>query len=279
MSIPSEPALTPRRNKGNGEAKFMIVALLIILLGGGSLFVLNKFANVAPEATPLTASAKPIDAAKIDELFNASRHQKGDVSGADLTIVEFADFECPSCRRAYNNTMKTWDTKLPSHRMAFYHFPLEQMHPRAIPAAEASEAAAKQGKFWEMYAQLFDAKYDDSRYDPKGKGLEDASIVAAAKSAGLDMTRFATDYKATAPLKELIDADQKKGIDNAVDSTPTFMIHDKAGNVVVLAGDGNLNRLLPDLKNGILGDDKIAPLVNPQGQPITYYIGGKKESR
>ncbi|MBC8142224.1 MAG: DsbA family protein [Armatimonadetes bacterium] len=272
MSIPSD-TLTPRRKQNNGDTKFMIIALLVILLGGGSLFFLNRL-TTPPDPTsadiPSPDPATPaITAEKVDELFTKARHQKGAIAGADLTIVEFADFECPSCRIAYDQTLKTWDAKLPSHRMAFYQFPLP-MHPRAVPAVVASEAAAKQGKFWEIYAVLF---------DKDSEGLDDAKIVAAAKKAGLDMTRFDADIKNGAPFKALTDADTKAGAANGVDSTPTFFFRDKSGSVAVLSGSINLGRLLPDLKDGVIGNDAIKPADPARGQPFTVYINGKKESR
>ncbi len=269
MSIPSD-TLTPRRKQNSGDTKFMIIALLIILLGGGSLFLLNRLTTpTAPVTDTPPVAPVEITAAKVEELFTKSRHQKGAVSGADLTVIEFADFECPSCRTAYQKTLKTWDALLPTYRIGFYNFPLP-MHPRAVPVAVAAEAADKQGKFWQMYDELFDTGSD---------GLEDAKIAAAAQKVGLDKTRFDADRKTDAPLKTLIEADTKAGTENGVDSTPTFLIRDKAGNVAVVTGALNLGRLVPDLKNGVIGDDKIAS-HNPQtGQPFTVYINGKRESR
>lgn len=243
----------------------MVVALLIIMLGGITLFALSKATTAPPPVAPV---AKAITAAKIDEMFAKSRHQKGDMSAA-LTLVEFADFECPSCRTAYNNTLKTELKTLPSYRIGFFNYPIPQ-HQRAVPAALAAEAAAKQGKFWEMYAELFDKKSD---------GLDEKAIAAAAQRIGLDLPRFAADRKDDKPLKALINSDVSHAADNQVDATPTFFIHDKAGNAAVLAGASNFARIFPDLKNGVIGDDTIAPPDPEKGTVITVYIGGKRESR
>lgn len=269
---PKTPAVAPRRKTGmSGETKFMIAALAIIALGGGSLFAINRITN--PPVPPIENPVGPVEeltAQKIDELFGKARHQKG---GADatLTFVEFADFECPSCRRAYSSFIVKMEKSLPSHRLGFMHLPLP-MHTRAVPAAVAAEAAAKQGKFWEMYGLLF---------DEKSEGLTDATITAAATTLGLDMTRFAADQKDAKPIRDLIDADTRVATENRVDSTPTFFVHDKAGNTAVLSGAGNLDRLYPDLKDGVIGNDNITPLpADANGSaPITMYLGGKRVER
>ncbi len=272
MSLTDSPSPTsPKRNSGmTGETKFMIAALLVIALGGGSLFALNAMNGTPPGTTP-EASPTPlptVSAKDVDDLFATARHQKGDTNSA-FTFVEFADFQCPSCRRAYSDTISKMEKTLPAFRLGFVNLPLP-MHERAIPAALAAEAAAKQGKFWEMYALLFDKKYED---------LTDSELSSAAKVAGLDMQRFTTDVQSKAALQALVDADMKVASNKKVDSTPTFFIHDKAGNTATLAGAANLGRLYPDLKDGVLGNDKIEPLSTPDGVPITLFIAGKREER
>ncbi|MBC8134923.1 MAG: thioredoxin domain-containing protein [Fibrella sp.] len=267
---PETPSVPTRRKSGmTGETKFMIAALLVIALGGGAMFALNQMTNPPPVADAPPAPAVPVTAKLVDDLFAKARHQKGEVN-ATLTFVEFADFECPSCRTAYKDSIAKMEKAIPSFRLGFMHLPLP-MHERAIPAAVAAEAAAKQGKFWEMYAVLFDAK---------SEGLNEKELVAAATSLGLDMPRFAADRKNEKPFRDMIDADMKVATENRVDSTPTFFIHDKAGNTATLSGAGNLSRLFPDLKDGVLGNDKIDPLPEPgNGVPITMYLNGKREER
>src|ERR1700721_2177662 len=74
---------------------------------------------------------------------------------ARVTIVEYGDFECPSCKVAAA-TPKLLLERFPNRiRFIFRHFPLQEAHPHALLAAEASEAAAAQGKFWPMHDLLF----------------------------------------------------------------------------------------------------------------------------
>ncbi len=267
--LADQPTLAdgPARKSGvSGETRFMIIALLIILLGGGAMFGLNKLGGAPPTPPPPVVPAM-VTAAEVDALFAKARHRKGSITPT-LTVVEFADFQCPSCRRAYKDSIVGWDKTLPAFRVGFVHLPLP-MHERAVPAAIASEAAAKQGKFWEMYAQLFDKKNED---------LTEKQLVAAASAAGLDAARFAVDRKNEKSLRKLVDGDLGVATDQKVDATPTFYIHDKAGNVAVLAGAGNLDRLMPDLKDGVIGNDPIvAPSSGSGGAPITLYINGKRE--
>lgn len=267
---PKTPDTAPRRKPGmSGETKFMIAALLIIALGGSTLLALNNMTKLPPPpGEPPAAPQVPITVQMVDDLFAKARHQKGD-PGATLTFVEFADFECPSCRRAYADSIVKMEKSIPAYRLGFLHLPLP-MHERAVPAAISAEAAGKQGKFWEMYAQLFDAK---------SEGLNEKEITDAGTVVGLDMTKFAADRKDEKPLRDLINADMKVAEDNHVDSTPTFFVHDKSGNTMTLSGAGNLDRAFPDLKDGILGNDKIKPLPDPTGQPITYYINGQKVAK
>ncbi len=130
-----------------------------VVLGAGLLFFLGRLGD--PPARPAQARTP---AATFDALLKDASHVKGSPD-APLTIIEFADFECPSCRRAYGSVASRFGKTIPA-RFVFRHLPLE-MHPTAFPAAVAAEAAARQHKFWEMYDALF---------DPKAPPLDDAYL-------------------------------------------------------------------------------------------------------
>ena len=84
----------------------------------------------------------------------ATDHLEGSLH-ARVTLVEYGDFECPSCKVAVT-TPKLLLERFPNKvRFIFRHFPLQEAHPHALMAAEASEAAAAQGKFWQMHDVLF----------------------------------------------------------------------------------------------------------------------------
>jgi protein-disulfide isomerase len=204
--------------KSSGEAKLLIILGLIVLLGGGTLVAMNGMQN-PPTAAPTAPPSPPpfnMTAETFDKLLAASKHIKGDAK-APITIIEFADFECPSCRRAYNNTLKEL-LKTKPIRFAFHHYPLPN-HQNAMPAALAMESAAKQGKAWEMYDQLFEGEMVE---------LSPDYIKTLAKNVKLDMDQFDKDM-ANSQTAAPVQADKILADEYKVDMTPTFFIRDKEG--------------------------------------------------
>ena len=207
-----------------GETKLLLIMGAFVLLGGGTLVGLNMASNGAIKS-PLLPTPPPTPAPvdwtpdKFDEITKNARHVRGDAN-APLTIVEFADFECPSCRRAYNSTISKWEKENRPVRFVFHHYPFPQMHPRALPAALAAEAAGKQGKFWPMYDALFTGEETQ---------LTDDYILKSAQKIGLDAAQFQKDWRNETELKPLVTADQDLGNKFGVHSTPTFIVRDKTG--------------------------------------------------
>ena len=97
-------------------------------------------------------------------------------AAAPVTVLEYGDYECPFCRGAYRDVHRMLDLYPGSIRFVFRNFPIQQLHPHAEQAAEAAEAAAAQGKFWEMYELLL---------RPSSR-LDFDSLVALALDLGLD---------------------------------------------------------------------------------------------
>ena len=105
------------------------------------------------------------------------------VRGADrpiVTIVEYGDFECPKCRQAEPAVQQLLVHHPTTIRLVFRHYPIESAHPNALLAAEATEAAGADGKFWEMHDLLL----------ADGARVRRASLEAYAERLGLDMPRF-----------------------------------------------------------------------------------------
>jgi protein-disulfide isomerase len=133
---------------------------------------------------------------------------------APVTLVEYGDFECPSCGAAYpivEAVRKKMGARL---RFVFRHFPLTQMHPHAMHAAEAAEAAGAQGKFWQMHGMLFEHQ----------RALEDADLVGYAKALHLDAERFTSELASGSHAKRIRDS-IRSGIRSGVNGTPTFFIN------------------------------------------------------
>jgi protein-disulfide isomerase len=127
---------------------------------------------------------------------------------APLAFV-YADFECPYCAAEAG---KLAGARL---RVVFRHFPVRTSHPRAWPAAAAAEAAALQGRFWEMHDLLF---ADQGR-------LEDPHLWARAERLGLDVGRFDADRRSPA-VEARVRRDFESGVRAGIVTTPTLIVGD-----------------------------------------------------
>jgi len=125
--------------------------------------------------------------------------------GAPL-VIEYADFECPYCAALSSKL-----AEVPVRRV-FRHFPVRSSHPRAWPAACAAEAAALQGRFWEMHDLLF---ADQGR-------LEDPHLWERAGRLGLDLARFDCDRRSQEVLSR-VRRDFESGVRAGVVTTPTLL--------------------------------------------------------
>ena len=133
---------------------------------------------------------------------------------APVTLVEYGDFECPACGAAYPNVEAVRQKMGARLRFVFRHFPLTQMHPHALHAAEAAEAAGAQDRFWQMHGTLFE--HQDA--------LEDEDLAGYAKAVHLDVKRFTSELASEAHVKR-IRADIGSGVRSGVNGTPTFFIN------------------------------------------------------
>lgn len=136
---------------------------------------------------------------------------------AQVTIVEFSDFQCPYCGRAAPILQQVLDEFEGRVRLVFKHYPLSSAHPRAMPAARAAIAAGNQGKFWEMHDLLFEHQ----------RQLEDDDLESYAEQLGLNMDRFRADM-ASAATQRRIEQDRAEGKRVGVEGTPTFFVNGRA---------------------------------------------------
>jgi len=151
----------------------------------------------------------------------ATNHVTGQGSSG-VTLIEYGDFQCPACK-AFYPVVKEIKSKYASQIFVqFRHYPLEAIHPNARAAARASEAAHKQGKFWEMHDILYenqDAWKDSSDPLTYFKGY--------AQQVGVtDLTKFETDYR-SGEVNDIINADLKEGQKLSITATPTFVLDGK----------------------------------------------------
>jgi protein-disulfide isomerase len=144
---------------------------------------------------------------------SAHDHADGPAS-APVTLVEYGDFECSHCGQAYPIVKALQERLRGRLRFVFRNFPLTQSHPHALAAAEASEAAAAQGKFWEMHDTLFEHQ----------RRLDDRHLSTYAQTLGLDESRFAAEMTSHAHITRVEDQ-FNGGVDSGVHGTPTFFIN------------------------------------------------------
>jgi protein-disulfide isomerase len=148
-------------------------------------------------------------------------------SDAPITLVEYGDFECPYCGRAYPIVKEVQSRFADQLRFVFRNFPLSEIHPHAEHAAESAEAAGAQGAFWEMHDVLFENQH----------ALEDVHLAGYASSLGLDVERFVNEL-AEGFYTPIVRQHFLSGVRSGVNGTPTFFIngirHDDAWDLPTL---------------------------------------------
>jgi protein-disulfide isomerase len=150
--------------------------------------------------------------AAMEPLDDAVDHVRG--SSAGRLVVEYGDYECPYSRQAFRQIERVERRLGDGLRFAFRHFPLTDIHPHALAAAGAAEAAALQDRFWEMHGLLFQSQ----------QALEDDDLRRYAAELGLDGARFETDRTGAAVLGR-IRRDVESGLASGeVQGTPTLFI-------------------------------------------------------
>ena len=163
-------------------------------------------------ALPLSPAAMS-DSPRLVLPVGARDHARGPESAA-VTLVEYGDFECPHCGRAYHYIKEIEARFAGRLRFVFRHFPLTNIHPVAQAAAEASEWAASQGAFWPFH----DAVYEQQ------KKLSDAQLLGIAEGLTLDPASLSRALKAHTFFVR-VKEDFLSGIDSGVKGTPTFFIN------------------------------------------------------
>ncbi|MGY1643429.1 Na+/H+ antiporter NhaA [Geodermatophilus sp. SYSU D00703] len=236
----------------------VLAASVLAALLGWALF------RLADRRRPPGATGRPV---LLDPPVDPERdHVRGRVD-APLTLVEYGDFECPFCGRA-TGTVEELRARFGDRlRYVFRHVPLVDVHPRAELAAEAAEAAAAQGRFWEMHDRLF-AEQDR---------LSAPDLLEHAAAIGLDVQRFARDLGASRFARR-VEEDVESAEASGVGGTPTFFIGGRrhtgpydadtlAAELLAAAGEdpADVPRLVDDDLEGVDGlDGLVLPMLGPR---------------
>jgi protein-disulfide isomerase len=168
---------------------------------------------------------------------------------APVTLLEYGNFECIHCGRAYPVIKQVRKLLGDDLRFVFRHFPTVQTHPHSLRAAEAAEAAGAQEKFWQMHDELFTHQ----------SALEDRDLSRYARRIGLNLERFTSDMTRNSFLKEIETEYRRSLFDEHITGTPTIYLND-----IRYTGATDLESLLQAIK---LSDteDRIQLPENIQG--------------
>jgi protein-disulfide isomerase len=216
----------------NSSGRSTLIAALLISLSiiGGSFFVANSLDRATAQIELATEMLEdlPVAAAQAPNA-RANRPQRPDpgqqyqveigdapIRGnekASVTIVEWSDFQCPFCNRVSPTLAQIREEYGDQVRFVFKHMPLS-IHPQAAGAHAASEAAHRQGKFWEMHDLIFENQRD----------LQVATLERYASEIGLDMDQYRSDLEAK-EVVERINEDQRQAQKLGVTGTPSFFIN------------------------------------------------------
>jgi protein-disulfide isomerase len=202
--------------------KPLIVIILAVGVAAGAAVYLSRGTDSSTDSkTPLRADIK------------GGGHIRGPLEGgeAQLTLVEFGDYQCPSCG-AYHPFVKEILNRYPKQlRLEFHHYPLISLHPNAMAAAMAAEAAGEQGHFWEMHDALFEyqAQWSNS---PNAEAV----FIALANRIGLNANAFMQAMRSPA-LQQRILKDVERAQEAKVEAVPTFFINGEQQHIKLTMED------------------------------------------
>jgi len=204
--------------------------------GDACVVTTNRTVNMSEEIVRLKTTVTDQD------------HVAGPASAA-ITLVEYGNFECIQCGSAYRSLKQIRNMLADELRLVFRNFPMVQTHPRSLRAAEAAEAAAAQGRFWQMHDELFTHQ----------KALEDRDLIRYAKRVGLDIRRFTHDLAENIFLPKVQSAYEQSLFDEHVTGTPTIYL-----NEIRYTGASDVQSLLDAIKQSDPEDQIQLPEIAGQ---------------
>lgn len=221
---------TDRLGKRGGPSTNVILTIVVVLvatavIGGVLLFSGN---NNQGDNQAGNQGGDPAGV-PVEQLRAPDSHTLTENPDGEVTVVEFLDFQCPACAAYYMNLTKPVERDYDGEiTFVVRNFPLD-MHPLAMPAARAAEAAALQDRYQQMYHALYD-NYQSWALTPDGQELSDdeqrarAQFDRFAEQIGLDLDRFHRDM-ASQQVTDRINRDKAAGAQAGVQGTPTIFIN------------------------------------------------------
>lgn len=179
---------------------------------------IKTFAFIAFVAIAAAIVYANFAANKANEGVEVKQHIKGNPDAA-VMLTEYSDFQCPACGQFYPVVKELLETYPNDLALEYKHFPLISVHPFAVPAAKAAEAAGQQDKFFEMHDKLFENQQVWSRAaNPR------AFFTQYAEELGLDVDQFNRHYGASV-LKEKIEDEFAQARELGLTGTPSFFLN------------------------------------------------------
>ncbi|MFO0882151.1 MAG: thioredoxin domain-containing protein [Candidatus Saccharimonadales bacterium] len=186
------------------DKRFLVILAIVVLALGGIFFIGRNKSSDTGSNNNTTGTM--------------SNNVRGE-NAKKVNLTVYGDFQCPVCGQFFPIEKQVVDTYQKDIEFRFIHFPLESIHPNARAAARATEAAAKQGKFFEMHDLLY-------QNQSAWSSASDSFPIFASYAAqiGLNADTFKTDF-ASATINSTINADLKDGNSKGVTGTPTYYLN------------------------------------------------------
>ena len=188
----------------------IFIVIAVVTLGGLVLLTRQEKVDVS--------SADPAKA--VSETQSAIGDQVYGNKASEIVLIEYGDFQCPGCEGAYAQIKTIKEEYKDQIAFIFRNFPLTTIHPNALAASTAAEAAGLQGKFWEMHDKLYE---NQSAWSTVDASKRTGVFTGYAKDIGLDTDKFTADLK-DPRISAKIRRDQAFGKKLNVDSTPTIYL-------------------------------------------------------
>lgn len=186
------------------DKRFITILVVVVLAIAGLFIFTNKKNNSSNNTTNATAKV--------------SNHTEGNTA-SKIHLIEYGDFQCSACEAFYPIEKQVLSKYLSKISYTFREFPIASLHPNALAAARAAEAASLQGKFFEMHDLLY------ANQNLWANSSNPQTIFGQlATSLGLNITKFNADFASEA-VNDTITADMNDGNKKGVDGTPTYFLN------------------------------------------------------
>jgi protein-disulfide isomerase len=234
----------PAKKKMSGEVKLFIGILVgAVILGGAALYPMLM--TLKPPIPPVKTG--PVDHPETVNrafLIPANSRFQGDPK-AKYTLVEFSDYQCPSCKTANPMIAKALKEQNGKFNFVFRHFQAARAHRHSRSLGIAAEAAGMQGKFYEMGDKLFE---NQGKYEMAGPEEVNEVILECAKELKLDLAKFKKDLNSK-EAKGRYDADQQAADKAGLNSTPSFFFVPPTGQVTRISTAADMAWWVADPKH------------------------------